>query len=543
MGQGVNEAMTRWALPMLVLALLAACGRDDTPLGDTSSGGEIAFRRGNGGEPATLDPQRNEEESGSNVIRDLYEGLVSETVDAKLTPGVAESWDVSPNGLTYTFHLRDNAHWSNGDPVTAEDFVAGMRRTVDPATTSTYAAMLFPIQNAEQIVSGEKPPGDLGVHALDANTLEIVLRAPTPYFLHLLTHTSTFPIHRPSLAQYGSNFALPGRLVSNGAYRLAEWVVESHIRLERNDYYWDREHTQIDVVYYYPTEDIDSELKRYRAGELDYTFQIPVSQYRWIQENLPGELKVSPYLSVYFYGFDLTEPPFDDVRLRQALTMAIDRRIITERVTGVGERPAFGLIPPGIADYSQQHYEWEAWSDERRVARARELYAAAGYSAERPLKTEIRYNTSENHKRIAAAVASMWKETLGVEATLFNEEWKVMLQTRRDPTRWQIMRYGWIGDYNDPYTFLEIFESGNGQNFTGFHDAEYDRLTAAAAVEGNLQNRRELMQHAEQRLLEQYPILPVYFYVNKHLVKPYVKGYEPNVMNHDYSRHYRIERN
>jgi len=531
-------------LSIALCVVLCACSPGDAPRDSTDSAADgVVLRRGSGGEPDTLDPHRNEETSGADILRDLYEGLTTETVDARIVPGTAASWTISDDGLVYTFSLRADARWSNGDSVIADDFVAGMRRTVDPATASTYAQILYPIENAESITKGMLPPTALGVHAIDDSTLEIRLIAPTPYFLSLLAHGSTYPIHRPTLAEYGAAFSRPGRLVSNGAYALTEWVVQSHIKLRRNDYYWDRDNVQIDTVYYYSTEDVDAELRRYRAGELDFTFQFPASQFEWIQANLPGELHNEPYISTYFYGFDTTEPPLDDIRLRQALSMAIDREVISREVARSGQLPAFGLVPDGVQNYAGARYAWAMLSDAERLSEARRLFAAAGYSADNPLELEIRYNTSENHERIAIAVAAMWRQNLGVEARLLNEEWKVMLQTRLRPSAWQVMRFGWSGDYNDAFTYLEIFESSHGQNFTGFADPEYDALIDQIAGERDTERRRALMVQAEQRVLDAYTIMPLYFYTNKHLVKPYVHGYRANIMDHNYSRHMRVERN
>lgn len=501
----------------------------------------MVFHRGNGAEPDTLDPHRSEETSSSEILRDLYEGLTTETVDSEVVPGAASSWSISDDGTVYTFSIREDGRWSNGDLVLAEDFVVALRRTLDPATASSYAQTLYPIKNARAINTGEAPIDALAVVAKDANTLEITLEAPTPYFLQLLTHSSAYPVHRATLAEFGDDFVRPGRHVTNGAYVLEEWMVQSHIKLTKNPYYWDNANVAIDVVYHYPTEDIDSEFKRYRAGELDFTEQIPNSQFRWIRENLDAELQVEPYLSTYYYVFDLSEPPFDDVRLRQALTMAMNREILTERVTGVGEVPAYSFVPDGIGNYTTQRYDWATLPATERIAMAKELYSAAGYSDDNPLQVQIHYNTSENHKKIAVAVASMWKAALGVEARLLNEEWKVLLQTRKNRSNWAIMRYGWVGDYNDAYTYLEILQSEHGQNTAGYNNPKYDELTAAASRESNLATRRELMQMAEQEMLNDYPLIPMYFYVSKHLVKPYLLGYRPNIMDRNYSRHFRIE--
>ncbi|MEE8308059.1 MAG: peptide ABC transporter substrate-binding protein [Gammaproteobacteria bacterium] len=520
-----------------ILGLLSCSGPEQA----NNEPDPVVFHRGNGAEPDTLDPHRSEETSSAEILRDLFEGLTTETVDSQVTPGVAERWTISDDGTVYTFYLRADARWSNGDPVTAEDFVFAFRRTLDPATASTYAQTLYPIKNAKAVNTGEAEPATLGVVATDPNTLEVTLRAPTPYFLQLLTHSSAFPIHRPSVAEFGDGFTQPGRLISNGAYVLNEWLVQSHIKIVRNNYYWDRDNVQIDQVYYYPTEDIDAEFKRYRAGELDITRQIPNSQFKWIRDNLGSQLEVDPYLSVYYYVFDLSEPPFNDVRLRQALTMAIDREILAEKVTGVGEVPAYSLVPNGVNDYGVQRYGWAELPHTERVAAARELYHAAGYSDNQPLQVQIHYNTSDNHKKIAVAIAAMWKEALGVQSKLLNEEWKVLLQTRKNRANWEIMRYGWVGDFNDAYTFLEIMHSQHGQNTAGYNNPQYDRLTEAASEEGDLTARRKLMESAERVFMEDYPILPLYFYVSKHLVQPYVQGFRPNIMDHNYSRHYRIE--
>jgi oligopeptide transport system substrate-binding protein len=535
--------MMRLSTVCIALLVISACTNEQGQSSAPEDAGLTVFHRGNGPDPDTLDPHRSEETAAAAIIRDLFEGLTTEDVAGNIVPGVAESWTVSDDGSTYRFTLRPDARWSNGDPVTAEDFVAGMRRTVDPATASTYAQILFPIINAGAIIAGEMPATALGVTAVDDHELRIDLTAPTPYFIQLMAHSASYPLHRASFAAFGAQFTRPGNLVSNGAYLLTDWVVNSHVRLAKNPYYSGRDGVQIDVVYYHNTEDTEAELRRFRAGELDYTSTIPNSQFAWVKENLGAELHISPYLSVYFYGFDVTEPPFDDVRLRQALTMALDRDVLTQQVTGIGELPAYGIVPPGVSNYEFQRFEWADLDTEERLAEARRLYAAAGYSDARPLRTEIRYNTSDNHRRIAVALASMWKSALGIDAQIVNVEWKVMLQDRRNPALWEIMRYGWVGDYNDAFTFLEVFQSGHGQNFTGFSDAEFDGLVARAAVEQDLTVRAGLMAAAERRLLEQYPVIPLYFYVSKHLVKPYVQGYTPNILDHDLSRHYRVVHN
>jgi oligopeptide transport system substrate-binding protein len=500
---------------------------------------EVVFRRGNGPEPATLDPQRAEDEASREIIRDLFEGLVGETPEGDLAPGAAESWDVSEDGLTWTFTLRHDGRWSNGDAVVAPDFVAGFRRAVDPATASSSAALLTPLEGAGEIVAGHRAPETLGVEALDQLRLVLRLRSPTPYLLGLLTHPITFPVHGPSLARHGARFARPGLLISNGAYRLEAWEVHSHVQLVRNPHF--RLQPQIGVVRFYSFDVAEAELNRYRAGDLDFTMQIPMPRFQWLRENLGDELHVAPALSTQFWLFNTVRAPVDDLRVRQALTMTVDRERLTGTVTGLGDHPAYGLVPPGVANYTTQSFAWrdEAMAD--RIETARALLAEAGYGPGRPLRVAVHYNTDENLRRIAVAIASMWRENLGVETALLNEEFRVLLARRKDPDRWQILRLAWAGDYNDASNFLEILATSGAVNDTGFDDPEYERLLAEAAVERDPARRRALLEAAERRMLEHYPVLPLYHPVSKHLVKPWVRGFRSNVLNRTYTRHLSID--
>ena len=531
--------------------LSVACGQREelqppvqTALVGGASGQELAtvqiLRRGNGTEPETLDPHRAEGVTAANVLRDLFEGLVTEAPDGTLIPGAAESWTLSDDGLVYTFKLQGSGRWSNSDPVTADDFVYGLRRSADPATLSEYSAILYPIENATEVVAGALPPERLGVRAVDAQTLEIRLHAPTPYLLGLLTHASTYPVHRKSVEQHGARFARPGMLVSNGPFRLGEWVVQSHIRLLRNPQYRDDAHTTLNEVWYYPVENAEAELNRYRAGELDLTETVPARQIPWLRQNLPDELHIAPYLGSYVFGFNTTQPPFRDApKLRKALALALDREILTSKISGAGELPAYSWVPP-VSGYTQQLPDWAQWTQVERNAKAQRLYAEAGYSASRPLRMQLLYNTESNHRRLAVAMAAMWREVLGVETELLNQEWQVFLQTRRSRLDTQLFRYGWIGDYNDPYTFAEILESKHGLNDMGYSNPRYDALLAAAAREADPQQRMDMLAEAERVMLEDMPIVPLYFYVSKKMVKPWVAGMEANIMDHHHSRHLRI---
>ena len=504
---------------------------------------EQVLYRGNGEEPQTLDPHRSEGVPAAHVLRDLYEGLTTESADGDIIPGAAQRWNISADGKTYTFYMDRSARWSNGDALTAEDFVFSLRRSADPATASNSATMLLPILNAKEVIGGELPPDQLGVSLLDEFTLQIQLVDPTPYFLGLLSHASTYPVHRGSLEAEGleaegGGFSRPEVLVSNGAYVLKRWEVRSFIELERNPLYRAAAETLMERVFYVPIEDLNAEVKQFRAGELDWTYEVPNNQFKWLEQNYPDELIITPWLGSYFFGFNLTREPFlESPGLRRALVLAIDREVITGKVTQFGEQPSFALVPPGIGDYPPAVPEYAAWTQEERNAEAVRLYEEAGYSQENPLDTEIRYNSSENHKKIALAVASMWKQVLGVQTTLVNEEWKVFLQNREQKVVTRVFRAGWISDYNDPYSFLELFRTGHGRNDYGYANDSYDALLEQIARERIPGRRERMMVEAERILLEDNPILPVYTYITKRLVDQRIRGWQNNAMDHHLSRY------
>lgn len=500
------------------------------------------LRIGNGPEPDTLDPQRARGVSAGNILRDLYEGLTELSADGRIVPAAAASWQVDDDGLVYTFRLREDARWSNGDPVLAGDFVEGLRRAVTPATGATFAQMYAPVRGARAVMAGTAPPESLGVDAPEPLVLRIELDQPTLHLPGMLAHPSAFPVHRPSLRDYGDAFTRPGRLVSNGAYRLQDWVMHSHVTLARSPYFRDAAATQIERLQYVVTEDVGSELKRYRAGELDITYDIPPVLADRIRSELGGELRVAPYLGVYYYGLNLTHPPFaGQPALRAALAMTIDRQVIADKVLNGLGLPAFGWVPPGTGDYPAQRPDWADWPYARRVAEARRLYAKAGYGPDRPLEVEIRYNTHEGHRRVAIAVAAMWKQALGMRTRLVNEEFKVFLNNRRLRRDTQVFRAAWMADYLDASSFTDILHSMHGQNDTGWRDAEYDRLLAEAAAAADPAARSLLLQRAEQRVLTEWPVIPIYFYVSRHLVKPHVLGWTDNLLDYHYSKQLRLE--
>ncbi|RJS92867.1 peptide ABC transporter substrate-binding protein [Salinisphaera sp. Q1T1-3] len=506
-----------------------------------ANGGPKTMRYGNGSEPGSLDPHKASGVPASNVLHDLYEGLVITGDHAQIVPGVAKSWEISDDRLTYTFHLRDDAKWSNGAPVTAQDFVYSLRRSVDPKVASPYADIHSPIVNAEPIIAGKKDPDTLGVKALDPHTLQIRLKEPTPFFLKTLAHTSSDPVYKPAVKKWGDSFTQPGHAVTNGAYEMKTWRVNERITLKRNPYYWDNAHTRIDQVEYFPIDDPKSELSRYQAGGLDWTYTMPPSEIGRIKKTIPGQYHAVPTLGIAYLGLNVRRAPFkNSPKLRMALSMALNRRVITEKILRGGEAPAYSLIPPAMNDYDPVEYQWKNWSDAKREAMARKLYHEAGYSDAHPLKAEYLYPSGGQGKVIGIVAAAMWRKVLGADITPVNQEWKVFLQTTREGYETQIFWGGWIGDYEDPNTFLSIFNSKAALDYPGYDSAVYDAAQEASSHTPNGPKRTALLHKAEGTLLHDAPIIPVWFWTNHHLVKPYVKGFTGNALDNYYTKNFDI---
>ena len=518
-------------------ALLAACTRSSDSSSRSASGASRAILvRGGGPDPDSLDPQKARGFEAQSIVRDLCEGLTTLAKDGGVAPGVATGWDVSGDGLTYTFELRRDARWSNGDPVVGADFVAGLMRLVDPATGSAYAQYIDVIANASDIVAGRKPPDALGVSAPDDATVVITLATPAPYLPALLSHPSTCPVHRPTLMRHPDSYARPGVMVSDGAFVLKEWVQGAYVLATRNHHYWNDAATRLDAVKYLLIPDENAELARYRSGELQVTFVVPRGQFDWIKQNLGDQLHVSPQLTTYYYGFNLRRAPFkDNPKVRRALSLVIDREKLTTLVLRVGELPAYGWVPPGVDNYTSQSFDYRGESMAQRIAEAQRLYREAGYSRQKPLTFELRYNSGEVHTKLALAVASMWKEALGTDVRLTQVEFKSLLQDI-DRGDVEMFRSSWVGDYNDAYTFAQYMKSDFGVNLPHYSNPKYDALLRSAAVQQGTLARSALLEEAERVMLADHPIIPLYFYVNKHLVKPQVLGWYDNVMNVTYSK-------
>ncbi len=493
--------------------------------------------RGLNGAPDSLDPHKFHSTQAAEVLRDIGEGLLRYSAKGELVGGVASHWDISEGGLRYTFYLRPEARWSNGQPVTANQFVLSIQRLTAPSTGSPNSNFVSAITNSESVIAGIMPPSSLGIVALDDHVLSISLSAPTPQFLYLLEHPSTFPIYATSIEDKLAYLDGEHQYVTNGAYKFKRQIVGSIIELRRNEYYWDNQNTKIDNVNYHIVDEA-AEFNRYRAGELDVTGNVAPSVFPVIRMDFPDELRVSPYLAVYYYGFNLNKPPFSGNKiLRRALSMAIDRPTLVEQVTGRGEDPAYGWVPNGLANYTAQRFDYAQYSKGQRNKEARRLYRDAGYSRNNPLKFELRYNTSDVHQRIALAIQSMWRDVLGADVTLVNEEFKVLLSNIRAGEITQMFRLSWTGDYNDPQAFLRIMESDNPSNMTRYSNELVDDLMVSAGKTQDSVTRRQLLEYTERLVLDDHPVIPIYFYVSKHLVKPTVKGWTENMLNIHSSQH------
>lgn len=493
---------------------------------------QMVYHRGNTAEPETLDQHLTSTVYEAHLLRDLYEGLVVHGPAAEVLPGAATSWTVSDDGRVYTFDLRDDATWSNGDDLTAEDFVFSYRRILDPATGAKYANILYPIENAEAVNTGEMAPEELGVRAVDDDTLEITLASSTPYFIELLTHQTSLPVHPASVEAHGMAFTRPENMVSNGAYSLVEWVPNAHIKLEKNETFHAADDVAIDEVYFYPTEDRSAALRRFMAGELHSNPDAPTEQMDFMREELGEQLRIAPYLGTYYYAVNTTKAPFDDVRVRRALSMTIDREFLAEEIWGGAMVAAYSFVPPGIGNYGEP--AMATYADLPMFDREEEaiaLLTEAGYGPEDPIDVEIRYNTSENHQKTATAIAAMW-EPLGVRTTLFNTDTKTHYAHLRDRGDFDVARAGWIGDYSDPQNFLFMVESDNdGFNYARYENPEYDALMDEAAATTDLDARADLLYQAEEMFMRDLPFIPLMYYGSINLVSDDLIGWEDNIQN------------
>ena len=479
-------------------------------------------------EPASLDPVKAVGLPEIQVIRDLFEGLVNQNEKGQLEPGVATKWQSNDNRI-WTFSLRDDARWSDGTPVTAQDFVYSWQRLVDPKNTSPFAwfAALAGINNAQAIIDGKMPADKLGVTAVDARTLRIQLDKPVPYFPNLTANFSFYPVPKTVVEKFGSDWTKPGNLVGNGAYTLKDRVVNEKLVAVQNKNYWDNSKTVITQVTFVPINQESSATKRYQAGDIDITESFPKNLYQKLLKDIPGEVYTPPQLGTYYYAFNTQKGPTADARVRLALSMTIDRHLMAEKVLGTGEKPAWRFTPDVTAGFKPEPSPFEKMSQEEVNAQAKTLLQAAGYGPNKPLNLTLLYNTSENHQKIAIAVASMWKKNLGVDVKLQNQEWKTYIDSR-NTGNFDVIRASWVGDYNEPSTFLTLLTSTHSGNISRFNSPEYDKLMQQASQETTDVARNHDYNQAEKIIQDQAPIAPIYQYTNGRLIKPWLKGYPIN---------------
>jgi oligopeptide transport system substrate-binding protein len=514
--------------------LLVACSKK-APVLQQETGTAII---NNLSEPETIDPALHTGSPDFNVVIQLFEGLTSfDPQTMAPIPGAAERWEVSSDGLTYTFYLRKDGRWSDGKPLTASDFKYSFTRLLDPKTAARYAYHGFDLKNGEKYNKGEiKDASQLGIEAVDDYTLKLTLESPTPYFLSLLYHGSLYPVRKDILEKFGTNWTRPENIIGNGPFVLKEWTFQKQMVMLPNPDYWDAKNVRLKKLIFYPIENTLTGYKMYQADQIMYTSPVPLSEIEKLIEKKDPELSAYPLFATYYYAINTTLPALKNRKIRQALSLVIDRDAIVKRIMKAGQLPAWTLVPPGLKDYSSAAPTYS----EIDIPLAKKLLSEG--LAEEGLtsfpETKLLYNTSEAHKKLALAITDMWRENLGLNIVPYNQEWKVYLKSESNMD-FQIARKSWVGDYLDPNTFLDMFVTAGGNNNTGWSNPQYDNLIKSASVEQDSKKRFKIFQDAEVILINDQPIIPIYFYVNEFLTKPYLKGVYGNVSDlHNYKYAY-----
>jgi oligopeptide transport system substrate-binding protein len=528
----------------LCTLLLAGCGGVAPPgASGTLSAVQISQRVTSGHlqrqltlSPGTIDPALNQDVGAYAVADDLFEGLVRLDAQGRVVPGVAARWESSEDGLRWRFFLRPEAVWSNGEPVTAEDFVFAWRRAADPATASPNMQQFVPLAGASAVIAGSAQSDTLGVQALDRHTLEVKLAAPTPYFLYSLTNCWMMPVHARTVRQYGSRWTEPAHMVNNGPFVLRARATNGPLELARNPRYWDAASVRLQAVTYHPLPDTAAATARFLTGDLDVADRFQMDDIVWLRKALGAEqVRLDPAFATYLFAMQVKQAPFDDVRLRRALSMAVDRRLIAGKLLGGWYEPAFSLVPR-LPGYEPVAPEWALWDDTTRHREARRLYAEAGYSAQRPLRVELWYPTSDgDSRRIVEALTAMWRVNLGAEVQPAGEEWKVF-QQNREIGKHALFFYAYWGDYPDPSTFLNVPLPGGSYNVMRYDNPAYARAVAAGTAASDEVSRYAAYREAEAILNRDAVYIPVYFYRTRHLLRSYVRGWSPNAMDRHASR-------
>jgi oligopeptide transport system substrate-binding protein len=498
------------------------------------------LNRGTSAEPSTLDPHIATGNSAAPILYDLNVGLTAYDFKGALVPGLAESWTISEDGRTYTFTLREGLKWSDGSPLTADDVVWSFRRLLTPATAARFASFFYAIENARAVVRGEQAPEKLGVSSPDPHTVVFKLQFPAAYFLQNLASNPGAPVPRRAIEKHGRRWTRPGRLLSTGAFRLAEYVPQSHITLEKNPHYFAADTVRLDGVKYFPTQNLSTQFNRYLAGELDLVLAFPLDKIGYILEEIPQQLYIWPAIATNYLIFNLREPPFDDSRVRRALALAIDREGLAAKILSPGERPAYTMVPPIVSGYDVPMPDWAAQPMSERLAEARRLMQAAGYGPGNPLEVGFRYDTGESSRRQVVAMSAMWRG-LGVRVKALDSDFVTLNKAARTAD-FQILRYAWMAPNNDPDTFLGLLSSTNPNNYSGYQNARFDQLYRAGNANLDPAGRMAELREAEAIALADQPVVPVYYFTRRFLVGPQVKGFVPNLRGLVLSRYLSVER-
>jgi ABC-type oligopeptide transport system substrate-binding subunit len=498
------------------------------------------LNRGTASEPGTLDPHVATGNSASPILYDMFVGLTSFDFTGAIAPGAAESWTVSEDGLSYSFRLRENLKWSDGSPITAEDFVWSYQRLLTPATAARFASFFYAIENARAVVRGKKPPSALGVSAPDPRTVVFKLSFPAAYFLQNIASNPGAPVPRAVIEEHGRGWTRAGRMVSNGPYQLAEYVPQSHITLEKNPHFYAADSVRIERVKYYPTQNLATQFNRYLAGEIDLLLAFPLDKVDYILEEIPQQLFIWPGLGTNFLIFNTRQAPFDDSRVRRALSLAIDRAGLAKRILAPGESPAYTLVPPVVSAYDVQVPDWASQPMVERMEEARRLMQAAGYGPGKPLKIDFRYDTSESARRQVVAFRAMWRG-LGVEVNALDSDFITLNKAARTGN-FQLLRYAWFAPNNDPDTFLGLLSSTNPNNYSGFNNPDFDQLYRAGNANLDRIARMQQLSEAEAVALAQDPVIPIYHFTRRFLVSPRVQGFVPNLRGLVLTRYLDVQR-
>lgn len=521
----------------LLAAILAGCSAGLPTADEGVARKELII--GNGAEPKSIDPHIATGVTENRIISCLIEGLISyhPTDDNIPAPGVAERWESNEDDSVWTFFLREDAQWSNGDPVTAHDFVYSYQRMLTPELGAEYVQMMFLLKNGREYYEGTVADFDqVGVRAISDRELRFELIGPATYFPNMLKHYSWFPVHPPTIEAHGGStdrdesWTRVGSHVGNGAFVLKEWKQNQYIKVVPSATYWDRETVKLNAVYFLPIEDDNAEKRMFDAGLMHVTSTVPTNDVPLLKESRPEVLRIDPYLGVYFARVNVTRSPFDNQLVRQALALAVDREALVEKVTLADQMPTYGFVPSGLKGYETPRMV------EYNPDRARELLAKAGFPGGEGFPTVYyMFNTSEGHRKIAEALGAMWRDELSIDMRLENKEWKVYLDAQSN-LDYDLSRSGWIGDYPDPITFLELFTTGNGNNDTGWGNEAYDAAIARAFRTSGEEHYRALLE-AERILLTEMPVIPLYWYTRVFLIDPRVKGWHPKLLDNRPYKH------